>query len=58
MSVETDANGETEGATVHGSQDSVRQQCKMQRVVAIAERSEREHLSVTEGASVLGVFLA
>lgn len=40
------------------SQDSVKQQCKMHRVVAATQRSEREHLLVTKGASALGVFLA
>ena len=34
------------------------QRCKMQGVVAAAHRSEREHLSMTEGALALGVSLA
>ena len=58
MSVETDVDGVTEGTTVQESQDSVRQQCEMHRVIATTQRSKREHLSVTEGASASGVFLA
>ena len=58
MSVETDADGATEGATVQESQDTMRQQCKMHRVVAAVQRSKKEHLLVIEGASALGVFLA
>ena len=39
MSVETDADGATENATMHESRDSVRQQCEMHGVVAAAQRS-------------------
>ena len=55
MSVETDVDGVTEGATVQESRDSVRQQYEMHKVVAATQRSERKHLSVTEGASASGV---
>ena len=79
MSVETDEDGETEGATVQDSQDSTRlagcnsvrgtgvlhqrrmaqkgvQRCEMRGVVAVAQRSEREHLSTTKGVfSLVGV---
>jgi len=34
------------------------QRCEMHRVVATAERPEREHLLVIVGASTSGVFLA
>ena len=34
------------------------QRCPMHRVVAATQRSEREHLSMTEGASASGVLLA
>ena len=47
MSVETDADGVTEGATVQESRDNMRQQCEMHGVVATTQRS-------VEGACVSG----
>jgi len=81
MSVEMDAYGAAEGATVQDSQDIVRlvgcnsargmgvlhqcrmaqrgvQQCEMHGFIVVAQRSERENLSVKEGDSKSGVFLA
>jgi len=37
MSIETDADGATEGATMQDSRDSVRQQCKKHRTIALVQ---------------------
>ena len=58
MSIDTDADGAIKRAIVQESQDSVRQQCEAHGVVAATQRSEREHLSATEGVSTSWVSLA
>lgn len=58
MSIETDADGATHGATVQNSRDSVRKQCELHGVVAAAQRSDKGHLSATEGVSASRVSLA
>lgn len=50
MSVETDADGVTEGAIVQESQDSVTQQCEMHGVVTIAQRSVEGALVSNKGS--------
>ena len=54
MSVETDADGVTEGATVQESRDSVRQQCGMKGVVATTQRSVEGELVSDRGSFSIG----
>jgi len=58
MSVETDADGATERATMQESHNSVRRPCEMHGVVATLQRSKREHLVATEGVLASRVSLA
>ena len=50
MTIETDADGVTEGATVQESWHNVRQKCEMHGVVAIAQRSVEGELVSDRGS--------
>jgi len=54
MSIETDADGVIERATIQESQDSVRQQCKRHGVIVAAQRSVQGSLVSDKGSFSIG----